>query len=170
MKKLILQSNSAKKTQKIGEKIARSLQGGEVIFLSGILGAGKTELIRGIANGLKIKSKITSPTFNIFRTYDFVLPRSRNRIPACRTGRYPVPTGGKLYHFDCYRLRNYSDLVELGWEEILRDKKSIVVLEWPECIADRNITKIRTKKTLKIDIGLKDDNRVITLLNGIISK
>lgn len=139
MKKTIL-SNSIKNTQEVGKNIAKKLKGGEIIFLSGILGAGKTELIRGIAKGLGIKSKVPSPTFNIFRVYDF---RKKS----------------KLYHFDCYRLKKYSDLVELGWEEIIADKNSIVVLEWPECVCDKNIAKIADKNILKIDIEISENNK-----------
>jgi len=130
-------------TQKIGVGIAEKLKGGEIIFLSGILGAGKTELIRGIAKGLGIETKITSPTFNIFRVYEF--------------GK-----SGKLYHFDCYRLKKYADLVELGWEEILADPKAIVVLEWPECILDEDITK-SNQKIAKINIKIENHKRLVSI-------
>lgn len=121
--------------------MAGGFKGGEIIFLSGILGAGKTELIRGIAKGLGIKTKITSPTFNIMRAYN-------------------TTNGGKLYHFDCYRLKKYADLVELGWEEIITDPEAIIVLEWPECIEDNYITRTN-RKTTKIKIKIKDSKRQI---------
>jgi tRNA threonylcarbamoyladenosine biosynthesis protein TsaE len=142
MKKTLL-SQSVEETQKIGVGIAEKLKGGEIIFLSGILGAGKTELIRGIAKGLGIETKITSPTFNIFRVYEF--------------GK-----SGKLYHFDCYRLKKYADLVELGWEEILADPKAIVVLEWPECILDEDITK-SNQKIAKINIKIENHKRLVSI-------
>ena len=131
-------------TQKIGKKMGERFKGGEIIFLSGILGAGKTELIRGIAKGLGIKSRITSPTFNILRVYD-------------------IPNGGKLYHFDCYRLKKYSDLIELGWEEILTDPNFIIVLEWPECIADKDVTEIAEKKIVFIEIKIENNKRFIKI-------
>jgi len=143
MKKTLL-SQSVEETQRIGQKIGGKLKGGEIIFLSGILGAGKTELIRGIAKGLGIKSKITSPTFNIMRVYD-------------------IPRGGKLHHFDCYRLQKYQDLVELGWEEILDDPGAITVLEWPECITDKDITKLPDKKITKAEIKIDNNQRAIIL-------
>lgn len=149
MKKNII-SDSAKKTQEFGKELAKSLKNGKVVFLSGILGVGKTELVRGVAKGLNIKAKITSPTFNIFRVYDF---------PA-----------GKFYHFDCYRLTKYSDLQELGWEEIIADKNSIVVLEWPECIEDKDVTKITCKNPIKIKIDFQNDNRIISLINDVFTK
>ena len=156
MRKTIL-SNSVADTQKIGQDIGKKLKGGEIIFLSGILGAGKTELIRGVAKGLGVQTRITSPTFNIFRVYNFVFPR-RN------IARY-VPTKGKLYHFDCYRLKKRSDLAELGWEEIITDKNSIVVLEWPECIRDKDLAGSLNKKTTSINIGMGVDNeRIIKII------
>lgn len=137
-----LQSCSAEDTQEIGRKIGKKLKGGEVIFLSGILGAGKTVLVRGIAEGLGIKKQLPSPTFNILRVYD-------------------IPHGGKLYHFDCYRLKKYSDLVNLGWEEILADPNAITILEWPECIVDKEIIKPSDKKVIQLDIKIKDKKRIV---------
>lgn len=128
------------KTQQLGKKIASKLEGGEILFLSGILGAGKTELIRGIAKGLGIKDKITSPTFNIFRVYERL-------------------SSGHFYHFDCYRLNRYADLVELGWEDIRNEEGSIIVLEWPECIKDKDITK--STRSTKINIKLENGRRII---------
>lgn len=134
-------SNSEEETLKIGQRIGKQLKGGELFFLSGILGAGKTVLVRGIAKGLGVKGKITSPTFNILRVYDCDL--------------------GKFYHFDCYRLKKYSDLVNLGWEEILADQNSVVVLEWPECICDKNITKMgKNKILLHVSIGEKNKRKI----------
>ena len=144
MKKNILISRSPEETEKIGEKIAKGLRGGELIFLSGILGAGKTVLVRGITKSLGIKSKIPSPTFNIFRLYECTFPKSLKK--------------GKFYHFDCYRLKKYSDLKKLGWEEIIGDEDSVVVLEWPECIVDRDITKLKNKNTISVDIKIGKSN------------
>lgn len=137
-------SSSPEETQKIGLDIAKKLKGGDIVFLSGILGAGKTELIRGIAKGLGIKNKITSPTFNILRVY-------------------PIPIGGELYHFDCYRLKKYADLVELGWEEIINDKNVIVILEWPECILDKDIRRIRGINRFWSKIKVEGTKRVVII-------
>ena len=135
-------SNFSRDTILVGEEIGKNLGGGEVVFLYGILGAGKTVLVRGIAQVFGIKSRITSPTFNIFRAYD-------------------IPRGGKLYHFDCYRLKKYADLVELGWEEILADPSAAVVLEWPECVADKDVTKLSGKKMILIEIKIRGNERII---------
>lgn len=145
---MVLYSESAEETQKIGQDIGKKLKGGAIIFLSGILGAGKTEFIRGIAKGLGVKSKISSPTFNIMRAYD-------------------CPRGCSLYHFDCYRLKKYSDLLNIGWEEIIADQNSVIVLEWPECIADKNLTKAVKKKLISINIEIgKNNKRTIKLINN----
>jgi len=138
-------SLSLEETQKIGYNIGKKLRGGEVIFLSGILGAGKTELIRGIAKGLGVKSRITSPTFNILRVYR-------------------IPGNGNLYHFDCYRLKKYADLVELGWEEILADPDAIIVLEWPECILDGKITKLANNNAINVTIKIINSQRAIRVI------
>jgi len=139
-----LVSRSIEETNKIGQIIGHSLRGGEIIFLSGILGAGKTVLVKGIAKGLGVKGKITSPTFNIMRVYN-------------------TPQGGKLYHFDCYRLKKYSDLADLGWEEIISEKNAVVILEWPECIVDKDIKKLFDKDVIKIKIKIEGNKRRINL-------
>ena len=140
-------SGSHKETVKIGETIAKALRGGEVIFLSGVLGAGKTVLTNGIAKTLGIGKHLPSPTFNIFRLYDCVFPKSQQQ--------------GKFYHFDCYRLKKYCELKELGWEEITGDQNSVVVLEWPECISDKNLTKQTNKNFIAVNIGIDKNNKRI---------
>jgi len=137
-------SSSLKETQEIGSGVAKKLKKGDIVFLSGILGAGKTELIRGIAKGLGIKSKITSPTFNILRTYE-------------------IPQGGEFYHFDCYRLKKYTDLIELGWEEILADPEAVIVLEWPECLVDKDIINTIDGRSLRVKIEVERDKRIINI-------
>ena len=137
-------SGSPWETFNIGKEISGLLKGGEIVFLSGILGAGKTVLVKGIAEGLGVKSKITSPTFNIFRVYHVARERR-----------------DKFYHFDCYRLKKYADLVNLGWEEIIAEKDSIIALEWPECIIDKNITRWPGKKVIFIKISIEGKGRII---------
>lgn len=102
-------TKSAIETQKFGEKFAEKIKNGGVICLYGDLGAGKTTLVQGIAKGLGIKRRITSPTFIIARKYD------------------------NFWHIDLYRLDNAEGL---GLQEILSDKKNIIIIEWPEIIKD----------------------------------
>jgi len=99
------------------------------VVLEGGLGAGKSELARGIANGLGVKETVTSPTFTILNVYE--------------SGRYP------LYHFDWYRLENSEELFELGMDEYLGGD-GIALVEWaercPEALPDSCI-RIRLEVT-----------------------
>ena len=96
-------------TQKIGEMIGRLALPGDIILLSGPLGAGKTCLTQGIARGLGIKGNTPSPTFMLVREH-------RGRLP--------------LYHIDLYRL-DFREVSELGLDEYLYGR-GISAVEWPE--------------------------------------
>ncbi len=103
-------------------------QGALVLALQGELGAGKTTFIQGLGKALGIKEKILSPTFVIMRRYG-VRPLGRDKGSPAKAG-----TPMNLYHLDCYRLNGVEDLSGLGFEEILKDKKNLVVIEWAERI------------------------------------
>ncbi len=103
-------TKSAAETRALGERIAERLRPGDVLLLEGDLGAGKSELTRGIARGLGVKETVTSPTFTILNVYE--------------SGRVP------LYHFDWYRLESADELYELGMDEYLGGD-GIAVVEWP---------------------------------------
>lgn len=105
-----MRTNSAEETRKLGEKLAEELRAGDVILLEGPLGAGKSELARGVARGLGVRETVTSPSFTILNVYD--------------SGRVP------LYHFDWYRLEDAEELFELGMEEYLGGD-GIALVEWP---------------------------------------
>src|SRR3989344_5161469 len=107
-------STSPSETVGLGKFLATNFKGGEILGLIGNLGGGKTTFVRGLTQGLKIKKKITSPTFII-------------------CNRYPIPNSKKIfYHIDLYRLHSPSELLELGFQEIIRDPRNIVAVEWPE--------------------------------------
>lgn len=106
----MLRSFSAEETRHIGERLAGVLRPGDVILLLGDLGAGKSELTRGIAKGLGVTDVVTSPTFTILNVYD--------------SGRIP------LYHFDWYRLNDTEELFEMGLDEYL-GSDGVAVIEWP---------------------------------------
>ena len=97
-------------TQALGARLAPSLRAGDVILLSGDMGAGKSEFARGVARGLGIACAVPSPSFTILNVYE--------------EGRVP------LYHFDWYRLRGAEELYELSMDEYLYDK-GVSVIEWP---------------------------------------
>ena len=107
---MTITTKSTAETRALGEKIAARLQPGDVLLLEGGLGAGKSELTRGIARGLGVTETVTSPSFTILNVYE--------------SGRCP------LYHFDWYRLESAEELYELGMDEYIGGD-GIAVVEWP---------------------------------------
>ena len=105
--------NSAEAAQTLGEGWAADLTGGEVFALYGVLGAGKTQLVKGLARGLGYLGEVTSPTFAIVHEY--------------RGGRLP------LYHLDLYRIADEHAAVRAGVEDYL-PSDGVTVIEWPESI------------------------------------
>ena len=122
-------TNSAAETKALGEKLASRLKAGDVVVLEGELGAGKSELARGIARGLGVTETVISPSFTILNVYE--------------SGRCP------LYHFDWYRLESEEELYELGMDEYLGGD-GIAVVEWAERCPDavpENVLRIRLEVT-----------------------
>ena len=103
-------THSPGETRAFGERLARQLRAGDVLLLQGNLGAGKSELTRGIARGLGVTDTVTSPSFTILNVYE--------------DGRVP------LYHFDWYRLQSAEELYEMGMDEYLGGD-GVAVVEWP---------------------------------------
>ena len=91
-------SKSCEQTEQIGEKLAQTLVGTEVIALFGELGAGKTAFTRGICRGLNVENNVCSPTFAILNEYD---------------GKF------KVFHFDMYRVKTIDDLYSTGYFDYL---------------------------------------------------
>ena len=112
---MIYHTKSAAETEALGEKLARKLRGGEVIAFTGDLGAGKTAFTRGLARGLGIADRVTSPTFTIVNEYE--------------GGRLP------LFHFDMYRLSCSDELYDIGWEDYLA-RGGVCAVEWSEIVED----------------------------------
>ena len=105
--------SSPEEAQAFSEKWAHDLKGGEIFALHGVLGAGKTQLVKGLARGLGFSGEVTSPTFTIVHEY--------------LGGRLP------LYHLDLYRLADEDAALHLGIEEYL-PSSGVTVIEWPERI------------------------------------
>ena len=120
MKNLTLTTESVEETHALGKKLGEACRENMVFLLDGDLGAGKTTLTQGIANGLGIKRNITSPTFTILKIYH---------------GRMP------LYHIDAYRLEGIVQ--DLGFDELMEDE-GLTVIEWsqfvPSLIPDESLT------------------------------
>ena len=108
-------THSPDETRALGERLARRLRPGDVLCLWGDLGAGKSELTRGIAAGLGVTAPVTSPSFTIMNVYE--------------EGRLP------LYHFDWYRLESSEELYEMGMDEYLAGD-GVSVVEWPGVCPD----------------------------------
>jgi tRNA threonylcarbamoyladenosine biosynthesis protein TsaE len=107
-------TNSAEETMELGEKIGAFLLPNDVIALTGQLGAGKTTLIQGIAQGLGVKDYVTSPTFIIINEHQ---------------GRLP------FFHIDLYRLNNLDEVEDLGIEEYF-SRGGACVIEWAEKLGE----------------------------------
>ncbi len=133
MKRFDLISNSSEDTLAIGRIIGETLTGGNVVALSGELGAGKTCLTQGIAQGLGVAEEyyVTSPTFTLINEYP---------------GRIP------LYHMDVYRLSDSRDLEDMGCEEYFYGD-GVVIIEWAEKVAD-----ILPRETLVLHLEYIDSN------------
>jgi tRNA threonylcarbamoyladenosine biosynthesis protein TsaE len=113
-----------------------------VVLLSGDLGSGKTSFVQGVLSFLKIK-RATSPTFVIMKHYAFLKPKLGIK---------------NIYHIDAYRLKSFKDLSVLGFDQILKSKESLIMIEWPE-----RILKGLPKNAVKIYLscGEKENERVI---------
>lgn len=114
----------------LGRFLAVYLRPGDVLYISGLLGAGKTTLVRGIARGMGYAGKVTSPTFTLMNTYLHSPP---------------------LYHLDFYRLER-GEIHDLGLEDIL-EKEGICLIEWPVVIEG-----LMPEEGFYIQIGLVDDD------------
>ena len=114
-----------------GKRLADGLKPPAVIELIGDVGAGKTTLTRGIAEGLGVSEPVTSPSFTISKRYNF--------------------DGGVLVHYDFYRLAD-PGIMRDEIAETLQDKQAIVVVEWGGSIAD-----LLPEEHVKIEIKLQDD-------------
>ena len=134
-------THSESETETVGEALAATLSPGTVIAFTADLGAGKTAFTRGLARGLGIGERVTSPTFTIVNEYE--------------GGRLP------LFHFDMYRLESSEELFDIGWEDYLR-RGGVCAVEWSEKVADALVGALR----VDIRRGEGERDRVITVIGG----
>lgn len=127
-----MKTSSREETIAFAKNYAKSLQSGDILILSGDLGAGKTTFVQGLASGLGITEEITSPTYAYMNNYN-----------------------DKLYHFDCYRIQNAMEAEILGLTDYF-DLDGICVIEWAENILD--ILPAECKKIIlkKIDENTRE--------------
>ena len=134
-------SHSPAETESLGERWGRAAQTGLVIGLSGDLGAGKTQLVKGIARGLGIPARVHSPTFTLVNEYG----------------------GGRLrlFHLDLYRLETRGQMVSAGLEEFLQPD-GMTVIEWAERLEDGR-WKMEDGKIIraKIEIIGETERRIV---------
>ena len=132
-------THSPEETRALGERLAGTLGPGTVVAFTGDLGAGKTAFISGMARGLGIEERVTSPTFTIVNEYE--------------GGRLP------LFHFDMYRLGSADELFHIGWEDYLA-RGGVCAVEWSE-----RMEELLEPGTIRVDLrrGEDESRRVITV-------
>lgn len=107
-------TESEQQTQELAKKYAGKLEAGDVVCLDGQLGVGKTQFVKGLSSYFGIDpEQVHSPTFTLIHEYEGTLP---------------------IYHFDCYRIENPSEVLEIGAEEYLYGE-GVSIIEWPKKIA-----------------------------------
>lgn len=122
----------------LGRDFAKKLTRPAVIELVGDVGAGKTTFVRGLAEGLGVIEPVTSPSFMISKAY-------------------ALPDGGKLVHYDFYRLKEPGLMVE-DFAENLEDPNVVVVVEWGESVAD-----LLPKDHIRIMINYTEEGREVII-------
>ena len=107
-------SNNEAETEALGARLAEKLPGGSVVAMYGDLGAGKTAFVRGMARGMNLSCRVSSPTFTIVNEY---------------LGER------ELIHFDMYRIGGADELFDIGWEDYL-SRGAVCAVEWSENVED----------------------------------
>jgi tRNA threonylcarbamoyladenosine biosynthesis protein TsaE len=132
-------SHSPEETQALGEEWGRTAASGLVIGLTGDLGAGKTQLAKGIARGLGVTGRIHSPTYTLVNQYD--------------SGRLP------LFHIDLYRLETPDQIIAAGLEEYFHPG-GVAVIEWAERWPDAPARFKSRYRRVRIETINETDRRI----------
>jgi len=144
MKRII--TKSATETMIWAQKVASGFKGGEVISLEGDLGAGKTVIVKGIAQGLGVIEVVNSPTFVLMKVY------------GCNNKSIK-----HLVHVDAYRLGKASELLDIGLGDYLGNKETVVLIEWGD-----KVKKILPAKTIRFILKhLSPDSRQIDVVDSM---
>ena len=137
MKKYIIKNLD--ETKALAEEFAKTLKKGDVVLLSGDLGAGKTSFTQFVFKYMGVEQVVNSPTFAVLKSY---------------TAR-----GITLNHIDAYRITT-EEAIECGFDEVLSCRDSITFIEWSQ-----NIAELLPKNCIKIDIALVGESREFTFYN-----
>lgn len=139
---MIICTDSVIQTEQAGASLAGLVRPGDIIAMYGDLGSGKTAFVRGVAAGMQLDVRVSSPTFTIVNEYDGAVP---------------------LFHFDMYRLADSDELFEIGWEDYI-NRGGVCAVEWSENVEDafppETIKVIFTKtgdNSRNIEIVFPDD-------------
>ena len=132
-------SHSPAETEALGEAWGRTAPSGLVIALSGDLGAGKTQLVKGLARGLDITTRVHSPTFTLVNEYG----------------------GGRLtlFHLDLYRLETRAQILSVGVEEYL-NPQGVTVIEWAERLANDELQMTNVRR-VTIEVISESERRIV---------
>jgi len=137
-------SKSVAETNKLAEdfvnKLLPRVGSATVVGMFGDLGSGKTTFIQAVGKSLGVEEVMTSPTFVIEKIY--LLKNKKFN---------------KLIHIDAYRLDSGKELANLGWEEIIKDPQNLILIEWPERVADilpKNLTKLYFRFLSEFERGI----------------
>lgn len=135
----VIFSSNISKTQQFARKLAKIIKPGDVLAFYGNLGSGKTTFIQELAKAIGIKKRIISPTFIIVRSY--------------------LLGDGNFYHIDLYRISSDNDLSGIGIDQIIKDKNSIIAIEW----ADKLGSFLPQKRYDLIFENMGEDKRKISI-------
>lgn len=115
-------SHSAEQTRRLGWRLGQHARAGDLFLLSGTFGAGKTALTQGLAAGLGVVERVTSPSFALVNEHE-----------ARDAAGQPL----RLYHVDLYRLETEDEVASVGLEDLLDDPEGICAIEWPDRLGAR---------------------------------
>lgn len=137
--KITIKTESPEATRRLGADFGSLLSGPHTILLTGGMGAGKTAVTKGIVEGMGIFDDVSSPTYTLVNAYE--------------------DGDKKVYHFDLYRLGDPEELYEMGFEDYLREGRSLII-EWPQVACDYPFT---SKIIFVLDQTEKPEERLITI-------
>lgn len=133
-------TKTEEETLRFAQKYAQGLKPGQILGLSGELGAGKTVFTKGLAKGLGIQQNVASPTFNLMRLYEIREPAANPEIK-------------KFCHIDAYRVESEFEVIDAGVEDYMGKEDTLTVVEWADKIGD-----ILPGRTVHISFKILEDN------------